>query len=62
LSSKRHHARAADALRTVRFTRRYTAHAEGSVLVEFGDTRVLCRDGREVCRPSCAAAPGLGHR
>jgi ribonuclease PH len=42
LSSKRHHDRAADALRPVRFTRRYTAHAEGSVLVEFGDTRVLC--------------------
>jgi ribonuclease PH len=26
----------------VRFTRRFTVHAEGSVLVEFGDTRVLC--------------------
>jgi ribonuclease PH len=26
----------------VRFTRRFTCHAEGSVLVEFGDTRVLC--------------------
>jgi len=26
----------------VRFTRRFTRHAEGSVLVEFGDTRVLC--------------------
>ena len=34
--------RAADTLRPVRFTRRFTAHAEGSVLVEFGDTRVLC--------------------
>ena len=34
--------RAADALRPVRFTRRFTCHAEGSVLVEFGDTRVLC--------------------
>ena len=30
------------ALRPVRITRRYTKHAEGSVLVEFGDTRVLC--------------------
>jgi ribonuclease PH len=29
-------------LRTVRFTRGYTRHADGSVLVEFGDTRVLC--------------------
>ena len=31
-----------DQLRAVRITRGYTRHAEGSVLVEFGDTRVLC--------------------
>ncbi len=31
-----------DQLRTVRITRRYTRHAEGSVLIEFGDTRVIC--------------------
>ncbi|HUO79464.1 MAG TPA: ribonuclease PH [Steroidobacteraceae bacterium] len=31
-----------DELRRVEFTRRYTRHAEGSVLVAFGDTRVLC--------------------
>ena len=34
--------RAADQLRPVRFTRGFTAHAEGSVLCEFGATRVLC--------------------
>jgi len=34
--------RAPDQLRPIRFTRQYTKHAEGSVLVEFGDTRVLC--------------------
>jgi len=34
--------RTADELRPVRFTRRYTEHAEGSVLAEFGATRVLC--------------------
>ncbi len=34
--------RAPDQLRPVRFTRRFTRHAEGSVLVEFGDTKVLC--------------------
>lgn len=34
--------RAPDQMRTVKFTRRYTKHAEGSVLVEFGDTKVLC--------------------
>ncbi len=31
-----------DELRAVRFTRRPTRHAEGSVLVQFGDTHVLC--------------------
>ena len=31
-----------DQLRPVRITRGYTRHAEGSVLIEFGDTRVLC--------------------
>jgi ribonuclease PH len=31
-----------DELRTVRFTPHFTRHAEGSVLAEFGDTRVLC--------------------
>jgi len=31
-----------DELRAVRFTRRATRHAEGSVLVQFGDTHVLC--------------------
>lgn len=31
-----------DQMRAVRFTRQFTKHAEGSVLVEFGDTRVIC--------------------
>ncbi len=34
--------RAIDALRPISFTRRFTRHAAGSVLVEFGGTRVLC--------------------
>ena len=34
--------RAPDELRALSFTRSYTRHAEGSVLVGFGDTRVLC--------------------
>ena len=34
--------RAANALRPIRLSRQYTRHAEGSVLVEFGDTRVIC--------------------
>lgn len=31
-----------DALRPIKLTRHYTKHAEGAVLVEFGDTKVLC--------------------
>ncbi len=34
--------RAPDELRRIRLTRRFTKHAEGSVLVEFGDTQVIC--------------------
>lgn len=34
--------RAPDEMRSVRFVANFTKHAEGSVLVEFGDTRVLC--------------------
>ena len=38
----RHDGRAPDSLRPVSITRGYTKHAEGSVLIEFGDTKVLC--------------------
>ena len=38
----RHDGRAPEDLRPVRLTRRYTRHAEGAVLVEIGDTRVIC--------------------
>ena len=41
-SLQRSGGRRPDELRPVRLTRRYTRHAEGSVLVEFGDTKVLC--------------------
>jgi ribonuclease PH len=34
--------RKADELRNIKFTRNWLSNAEGSVLVEFGDTRVLC--------------------
>jgi ribonuclease PH len=34
--------RPVDALRTLRLTRDYTKHAEGSVLIECGDTKVIC--------------------
>ena len=42
MSFERTSGRAADALRPVSLTRRYTVHAEGSVLVAFGATKVLC--------------------
>jgi ribonuclease PH len=42
VSTTRPSGRAPDDLRQVRLTRHYTRHAEGSVLVEFGDTRVIC--------------------
>jgi ribonuclease PH len=41
-SFQRSGGRAADQLRPVRITRGFTIHAEGSVLIEFGQTRVLC--------------------
>ena len=38
----RHDGRGPQDLREIRFTRNWLDHAEGSVLVEFGRTRVLC--------------------
>src|SRR3974390_2934248 len=52
--------RAADALRAIRFTRHYTRHAEGSVLVEFGDTRVLCTASGEDGVPAFLRGKGQG--
>ena len=52
--------RAADALRTVRITRGYTVHAEGSVLIEFGGTRVLCTASVEEKVPGHKKGSGEG--
>jgi ribonuclease PH len=52
--------RAPDALRPVRFTRGFTKHAEGSVLVEFGDTRVLCTASIEEGVPGFRRGSGQG--
>ena len=38
----RHNDRASDQMRSVSFERNYTRHAAGSVLAEFGDTKVIC--------------------
>ena len=47
-------------LRPVRIQRRYTRHAEGSVLVEFGDTRVLCTASVEERVPASLKESGRG--
>ncbi|MBX9960837.1 MAG: ribonuclease PH [Burkholderiaceae bacterium] len=52
--------RAADQLRPVRITRRYTMHAEGSVLIEFGNTKVLCTASVEERVPPHKKGSGEG--
>jgi ribonuclease PH len=52
--------RSPDQLRTIRFTRQYTKHAEGSVLVEFGDTRVLCNVSVDEKVPGFLKGKGQG--
>ena len=52
--------RAADALRPVRITRHYTRHAEGAVLIEFGDTKVLCTASVEEKVPPHKRGSGEG--
>ncbi|WP_116811673.1 ribonuclease PH [Steroidobacter cummioxidans] len=52
--------RAPDELRPIRITRRFTRHAEGSVLIEFGDTRVLCTASIEETVPSFLRNSGKG--
>jgi ribonuclease PH len=53
-------ARAAHALRPVRITRGYTVHAEGSVLIEFGGTKVLCTASVEERVPPHKRGSGEG--
>ncbi len=52
--------RAPDQLRPVTITRHYTRHAEGSVLVEFGDTKVLCTASVENSVPRFLKGKGEG--
>jgi ribonuclease PH len=53
-------ARGANQLRPVRITRGYTVHAEGSVLIEFGATRVLCTASVEEKVPPHKRGSGEG--
>ena len=52
--------RAADQLRPVRLIRHYTCHAEGSVLIEVGRTRVLCTASIEEGVPPFLRGQGQG--
>ena len=60
MSFARPSGRTADQLRTVSITRGFTRHAEGSVLVAFGDTRVLCTASVENKAPGFLRGKGEG--
>ena len=52
--------RAADELRPIRMTRPFTKHAEGSVLIAFGDTQVICTASIEERVPPFLKGKGRG--
>ena len=58
--SARPSGRRPDELRPLRITRRYTKHAEGSVLIEAGDTKVLCTASVEEGVPGFLKGKGQG--
>ncbi|MBT9595997.1 MAG: ribonuclease PH [Vitreoscilla sp.] len=60
MSFQRSQGRAPAALRPLRITRGFTRHAEGSVLIEFGDTRVLCTASVEERVPPHKRGSGEG--
>jgi len=60
MAFKRPSGRATDELRKIRFTRNFTKHAAGSVLVEFGETRVICTASVENLVPPFMRGQGKG--
>lgn len=56
----RNDGRSATALRAIKITRSFTRHAEGSVLIEFGDTMVLCTASVEESVPPFMRGKGTG--
>jgi len=60
VSHQRASGRQPNALRDIRITRHFTKHAEGSVLVEFGDTRVICTASVEESVPRFLKGTGQG--
>ncbi|MCB1658815.1 MAG: hypothetical protein KDI39_11370, partial [Pseudomonadales bacterium] len=57
---RRGNGRNPDELRTVKITRHFTKHAEGSVLIEFGETKVLCTASVEAGVPRFLKGKGEG--
>ncbi len=49
-----------DEMRSIHITRHYTKHAEGSVLIEFGDTKVICTASIEARVPGFLRGKGQG--
>lgn len=60
MSQTRPSGRERDQLRDINFTRRFTKHAAGSVLVEFGDTKVICTASIDNSVPSFLRGRGSG--
>ena len=60
MTSSRPSGRAPDQLRPIRFTRGFTKHSAGSVLVEFGDTRVICTASVDDSVPGFLRGQGIG--
>ena len=60
MTHQRTDGRAPDALRPITITRAFTRHAEGSVLIGFGDTRVLCTASIEDRVPGFLKGKGQG--
>jgi ribonuclease PH len=60
MSTNRPSGRTVDQLRNVRLTRAYTKHAEGSVLIECGDTKVICTASIEDKVPGFLRGKGQG--
>lgn len=56
----RNDGRSATTLRPIKITRNFTKHAEGSVLIEFGDTMVICTASVEESVPSFLRGKGTG--
>ena len=56
----RNDGRSATDLRSIKITRNFTKHAEGSVLIEFGDTKVLCTASVEESVPPFLRGKGTG--